>query len=124
MSLEPLDSTLLPSMGVTLVGAYTSAILFGLTSHQVFRYFRMFPRDHFILQRLVLILWCLIAASSIFIMHQSYYYLVSRRLQINFLVRPVWSIKVRVTRLLEILVFNLLIRSLSCFCSYRASPRW
>jgi len=80
-------------MGVSLIGAYASAMLFGITTHQAFRYFRMFSRDKFVIKRLVFALWCLTVASTILVMHQSYHYLVSRRLQLNFLVRTVWSVK-------------------------------
>jgi len=93
MVLQATELSLPTGMGIALVGAYSSAMLFGITTHQVFRYFRMFPRDHFLIQRLVLVLWCLTTASTILVTHQSYHYLVSRRLQLKFLVLPVWSIK-------------------------------
>jgi len=81
------------AVGTVLLETFVSTVLFGLTCHQVFRYFRMFPRDPSQLKKMVSILILLCLSNTIFSMHASYYYLVTKRSQAGYLGNTVWSLK-------------------------------
>ncbi|KAH7921583.1 hypothetical protein BV22DRAFT_1132172 [Leucogyrophana mollusca] len=84
-----LDST----MGALLIGSLIGTALFGLTLHQFFRYFRMYPGDPLRLKVMVAVLWALDSVHVIFIMHTCYHYLVSYYLQPLELLTGFWSLR-------------------------------
>ncbi|EIW74325.1 hypothetical protein CONPUDRAFT_78001 [Coniophora puteana RWD-64-598 SS2] len=61
VTLPNLNST----MGALLVGSFLATLLYGITSHQFFRYFRMYPRDEVSLKAMVGGLWSLQVAVTI-----------------------------------------------------------
>jgi len=69
------------TMGALLVGSFLATLLYGITSHQFFRYFRMYPRDEVSLKAMVGGLWFLDSVHLIFFMHTCYHYLVTHYLQ-------------------------------------------
>ncbi|KAI0672062.1 hypothetical protein C8Q78DRAFT_722185 [Trametes maxima] len=71
---------LLPSFdntaGALLLGTVFGAMLYGVTFHQTYRYFRTFPGDIALLKWMVLILFALETAHTVLTIYSSYYFLV------------------------------------------------
>ncbi|KAI5118379.1 hypothetical protein M0805_005844 [Coniferiporia weirii] len=86
LSIPKLDNT----MGAILIGSFVASALYGLTTHQFFRYFRMYPDDPSGLKSLAIVLWVLDTLHLILCTHSSYYYLVSHFLQPLTLLEGVW----------------------------------
>lgn len=85
------------TFGALLVGSFVAAALYGLTTHQFFRYFRMYPRDPMKLKRLIGVLWVLDTLHLILTMHSSYYYLVTHYFQAPVLAEGVWSFRLTIS---------------------------
>jgi len=79
-------------IATSILGTLFATILYGLTSHQAFRYLRVFQGDPLYLKVLVTVLWILLTVSSISIMHLNYYYFVTKRSLPEFLQGAVWSV--------------------------------
>lgn len=81
------------TFGVLLIGTLLSTGLYGLTSHQTYRYFRRFPIDRWSLKTLVSVLWiadtCFTAASF----HWCFHYFVEEYGHQEALLHSTWSIR-------------------------------
>ncbi|KAI0357947.1 hypothetical protein OH77DRAFT_1519237 [Trametes cingulata] len=86
--LPALDNT----FGAVLLGTFLGLILYGLTLHQSYRYFRLYPADSRILKSLVAVVILLETVTSIFSMHVCYYYLTSNYFNPTALLHGIWSI--------------------------------
>ncbi|KAI9069808.1 hypothetical protein FKP32DRAFT_39213 [Trametes sanguinea] len=88
--LPALDNT----FGALLLGTYGGLLLFGLTTHQAYRYFNMYPEDGRILKSLVVIVMIVETLTSVFSMHICYHYLVESYFKPQALQFGIWSIDV------------------------------
>ncbi|OSD00606.1 hypothetical protein PYCCODRAFT_1437195 [Trametes coccinea BRFM310] len=88
--LAALDNT----FGALLLGTYGSLLLFGLTAHQTYRYFHLYPQDGRILKSLVTTVMIAETLTSIFCMHICYHYLVKSYSKPQALQFGIWSIDV------------------------------
>ncbi|EKM48087.1 uncharacterized protein PHACADRAFT_203268 [Phanerochaete carnosa HHB-10118-sp] len=68
-----LDNTL----GVILISEILAAILFGITSVQVYVYFHRNPRDSDLMRRTIFFLWVVDGLHLAFTSHSVYYYSVT-----------------------------------------------
>ncbi|KLO12042.1 hypothetical protein SCHPADRAFT_929486 [Schizopora paradoxa] len=84
------------TLGVLLVGCYIAVTLYGLTSHQMYRYFRMYPGDIHTLKLTVASMWSLDTLHTIFIIHACYYYLVTGYFSLTYLDKTVWSLRMSI----------------------------
>ncbi|KAM5544696.1 hypothetical protein V8D89_001594 [Ganoderma adspersum] len=84
----PLDNT----FGAVLLGTFIALVLYGVTLHQSYRYFRMYPADLPSLKWLVSFVVVLETATSAMSMHVCYHYLVSSYFNPPALLRGMWSI--------------------------------
>nr|VWP02583.1 Cytochrome P450 monooxygenase AKT7 (EC (AK-toxin biosynthesis protein 7) [Ganoderma boninense] len=96
---SPLD--LLPKIphldntfGAVLIGTFIGLILYGITLHQSYRYFRMYPADSQILKCLVGFVLVLETISSALSMHVCYHYLVTNYFNPLALIGGEWSLNV------------------------------
>ncbi|KAI5118380.1 hypothetical protein M0805_005845 [Coniferiporia weirii] len=89
LSVFPSQNTL---MGALLVGCYFAVSLWGLISHQMYRYYRMYGDDSLITKIMVGVMWLLDTLHSILIMHTCYYYLVSNYFNPFTLLNGVWCV--------------------------------
>ncbi|KAM5544655.1 hypothetical protein V8D89_001553 [Ganoderma adspersum] len=87
-----LDNT----FGAVFLGTVLGAILYGLTSHQTFRYYRLYPTDPLVLKLTVLALWVMDSFHTVLCIHVCYYYLVSHYFKPERLLSGVWSIRLTV----------------------------
>ncbi|KAI0694306.1 hypothetical protein C8T65DRAFT_57029 [Cerioporus squamosus] len=92
LTLPPLVPALDNTFGAVLIGTFIALILYGLTLHQSYRYFRMYPGDPKILKSLVVVVLVLETLTSIMTMHSCYYYLVTNYFDPRALLRGTWSI--------------------------------
>ncbi|RPD54873.1 hypothetical protein L226DRAFT_261520 [Lentinus tigrinus ALCF2SS1-7] len=100
-TMTPLDPlALLPKVpaldntfGAVLLGTFLALILYGLTLHQSYRYFGMYPGDSRILKGLVIVVLILETVTSIMSMHACYFYLVTSYFNPRELLRGTWSIR-------------------------------
>ncbi|KLO19243.1 hypothetical protein SCHPADRAFT_935568 [Schizopora paradoxa] len=92
--IAPLPASTDRGIATSILGSLFATILYGLTSHQAFRYLRVFQGDPSYLKVLVTVLWTLLTISSMSIMHLNYYYFVTKRSQVEFLSDAVWSVDV------------------------------
>ncbi|KAI1785103.1 hypothetical protein LXA43DRAFT_1066197 [Ganoderma leucocontextum] len=86
----PLDNT----FGAVLLGTFIGLIFYGITLHQSYRYFRMYPSDLPSLKRLVFFVVILETITSAMSMHVCYYYLVANYFNPPALLHGMWSIDV------------------------------
>ncbi|KAI1783890.1 hypothetical protein LXA43DRAFT_292497 [Ganoderma leucocontextum] len=84
-----LDNTL----GAVLVGSGVSSVLAGVFLHQIFRYFRRYPKDHWSSKATIFILCVLDLFHEALIIHLCYYYMVSNYFRPSVLVDGVWSLR-------------------------------
>ncbi|KAI0773609.1 hypothetical protein C8Q74DRAFT_768835 [Fomes fomentarius] len=84
----PLDKTL----GVYLLGTFIGLVLYGISLHQLYRYYRLFPSDPHFIRILVSVVMLLETVHTIMTMHFCYYYLVANYLNFAVLIQGVWSI--------------------------------
>ncbi|RPD54867.1 hypothetical protein L226DRAFT_261810 [Lentinus tigrinus ALCF2SS1-7] len=87
-----LDNT----FGAVLIGTILGAILYGLTSHQTYRYYRLYPTDPLILKLMVAVIWFLDTLHTALSMHVCYYYLVTHYFQPERLLSGVWSMRLTI----------------------------
>ncbi|KAH9902444.1 hypothetical protein C8Q73DRAFT_4440 [Cubamyces lactineus] len=80
-------------MGVVLICTCIGCMLFGLTTHQTYRYFRLYPTDGWRLKAFVLVLLLLDTFHSVLSIHICYYYLVNNYFFPLSLLNGVWSIR-------------------------------
>ncbi|KAI0833800.1 hypothetical protein BC628DRAFT_1307412 [Trametes gibbosa] len=82
------------TFGVYLICTCIACIMFGLTTHQTYRYYRLYPKDIFSLKLLVLVIFLLDVVHTISSIHICYFYLVTNYFNPGRLVDGVWSIRV------------------------------
>ncbi|KAH9929337.1 uncharacterized protein B0H18DRAFT_207484 [Fomitopsis serialis] len=82
--------------GAVLIGAFISAVLFGITNLQTFVYFQKYPSDRIWNKISVCWLWMLDAAHLVLCIHLVYWYLVTNYLDPLVLLDIVWSFKVQI----------------------------
>ncbi|KAI0694309.1 hypothetical protein C8T65DRAFT_666988 [Cerioporus squamosus] len=87
-----LDNT----FGAVLVGTILGAVLYGLTSHQTYRYYRLYPTDPLILKLMVAGIWLLDTFHTVLSMHVCYFYLVSNYFNPERLLSGVWSMRLTI----------------------------
>ncbi|KAI1784893.1 hypothetical protein LXA43DRAFT_1100915 [Ganoderma leucocontextum] len=87
--LPALDNT----FGAILIGTFLGLMLYGLSLHQTYRYFRQYPRDTLLLKATIVCLVILDAVHSIACMHASYFYLVTNYFNPLALLSGVWSVQ-------------------------------
>lgn len=85
------------TFGAWLICASVGCMLFGLTTHQTYRYFRLYPDDGPMLKLLVIALLILDTMHTITNIHLCYYYLVINYLNPLALGSGVWSMRVSIT---------------------------
>ncbi|KAL5519557.1 hypothetical protein ACEPAH_1240 [Sanghuangporus vaninii] len=85
-------------VGALFIGSYfaiaTTRSLYGLTTQQTFRYYRMYPNDSNSTKVMVGLVWLLDSTHSMLICHTCYYYLVSNYFNPLSLLDGVWSMQV------------------------------
>ncbi|PIL32221.1 hypothetical protein GSI_05466 [Ganoderma sinense ZZ0214-1] len=86
--IPPLDNT----FGAVLIGTFIGLLLYGITLHQSYRYFRMYPADLPILKCLVSFVLVLETVSSALSMHVCYRYLVTNYFHPQALMGGEWSL--------------------------------
>ncbi|KAI0327040.1 hypothetical protein GY45DRAFT_1373509 [Cubamyces sp. BRFM 1775] len=96
-SRSPDDPTIENTFGAWLVCASVGCMLFGLTTHQTYRYFRLYPYDTKGLKIMVVALFLLDLFHTITNIHICYYYLVSNYLRPTALFSGVWSLRLSIT---------------------------
>ncbi|KAI0759575.1 hypothetical protein BD413DRAFT_596250 [Trametes elegans] len=84
-----LDNT----FGAVLLGTCIGLILYGLTTHQTYRYFRLYPNDASVIKILVTILLILETFHTALCIHMCYYYLAKNYFHPTALLDGVWSLK-------------------------------
>ncbi|KAI0648726.1 hypothetical protein C8Q79DRAFT_466913 [Trametes meyenii] len=91
------DPTIANTFGAWLVCASVGCMLFGLTTHQTYRYFRLYPTDGIALKALVLGLLLLDMLHTVTNIHICYYYFVTNYLKPWALASGVWSLRLSIT---------------------------
>lgn len=81
-------------MGVTFVGVIFDAMLFGILTFQIYRFFHHNNRDRLSLKFLVCLLWILDTLQLFLICHALYYFLISHFNQPEVLQFSIWSLNV------------------------------
>ncbi|KAI1785110.1 hypothetical protein LXA43DRAFT_1186064 [Ganoderma leucocontextum] len=82
------------TLGAYLICTFLACMLFGLTMHQSYRYFRLYPNDIPLLKVTVLIVLCLDLIHTVCSIHLVYFYLVSNYFHPQRLRGDgIWSIK-------------------------------
>ncbi|TBU25224.1 hypothetical protein BD311DRAFT_765124 [Dichomitus squalens] len=84
-----LDDTL----GVVLVCTCFGCMLFGLTTHQTYRYFRLYPTDSLILKFFVILILGIDILNTMLSIHICYFYLITNYFNPVRLLDGVWSIR-------------------------------
>jgi len=85
------------TMGAMLIGCYFAVSLYGLISHQIYRYYRMYPEDSPLLKAIVGTLWVLDTLHSILVMHICYFYLVQNYFDPLRLLEGTWSLRISIS---------------------------
>ncbi|EIW57917.1 uncharacterized protein TRAVEDRAFT_65520 [Trametes versicolor FP-101664 SS1] len=101
------------TFGAYLVCTCLACIMFGLTTHQTYRYYRLYPTDLLSLKILVFIILMLDVLHTISGIHICYFYLVTNFFNPGRLADGVWSIR------LIILETGLIILCSHCFYARR-----
>ncbi|KAI0750039.1 hypothetical protein C8Q80DRAFT_668521 [Daedaleopsis nitida] len=82
------------TFGAVLLSTFFSLILYGLTGHQTYRYFRMYRSDKLFYQVLVLVIFIADTFHSAILMHICYYYLAANYLNPQAMMTSIWSVQV------------------------------
>ncbi|KAI0648821.1 hypothetical protein C8Q79DRAFT_475733 [Trametes meyenii] len=82
------------SFGAFLIATFIGLMLYGLTLHQSYRYYRLFPGDQRTLRVIVILTVILETVHIVLCMHVCYYYLVTNYFNPRALLDGVWSIRV------------------------------
>ncbi|KAI0749999.1 hypothetical protein C8Q80DRAFT_1269786 [Daedaleopsis nitida] len=92
LALLPKVPALDNTFGAVLLGTFVGLVLYGLTLHQSYRYFRMYPGDSSVLKGLVIFVLILETFTSALSLHVCYYYLVTSYFNPLALLSGTWSI--------------------------------
>ncbi|OBZ76374.1 hypothetical protein A0H81_03414 [Grifola frondosa] len=100
------------TFGAMLIGTYIATMIYGLTTHQTYRYFRLYASDGWGLKSTVICLWVLDSFSTALSLHYCYYYLVMNYFNPEGLLEAVWSVQlvVAISSLVTIIAHLFLIR--------------
>ncbi|TEB28695.1 hypothetical protein FA13DRAFT_778079 [Coprinellus micaceus] len=77
MASNEVARSLTTSFGATLLGTFFSAMMYGLTVYQTYRYYRQYTIDRWSLKALVFALWLCDTMQTVLSMHTSYTFLVN-----------------------------------------------
>ncbi|KAI0326368.1 hypothetical protein GY45DRAFT_1328988 [Cubamyces sp. BRFM 1775] len=92
------DSPGLPALhrtlGALLLGTTFGLIIYGVTLLQAYRYFRLYPRDPYVLKALVVLVLMMDTTTSAFGIYTCYYTMVVNFLRAEVLLYSTWSIDV------------------------------
>ncbi|KAI0326035.1 hypothetical protein GY45DRAFT_1437943 [Cubamyces sp. BRFM 1775] len=80
--------------GAYLLGTCASLILYGVSLHQLYRYFRLYPTDTLSIRTLVVSLMALETLQASLLIHSCYSSLVSNYFNPSALMNAVWSLKI------------------------------
>ncbi|KAI0353785.1 hypothetical protein OH77DRAFT_1427086 [Trametes cingulata] len=94
LSLLPKPPSLDDTFGAFLIATFLGLIMYGLTLHQSYRYYRLFPRDALVLRLFVNLTVILETVHIVLCMHVCYYYLVTSYFKPFVLLDGVWSIRI------------------------------
>ncbi|KAI1783607.1 hypothetical protein LXA43DRAFT_1102368 [Ganoderma leucocontextum] len=94
--LLPKAPSLENTFGAVLLGTVFGAILYGLTSHQTYRYYRLYPTDPPYFKLMVFLVWGLDTLHTVLSIHVCYYYLISHYFDPERLLSGVWSMRLTV----------------------------
>ncbi|KAH9902465.1 hypothetical protein C8Q73DRAFT_633999 [Cubamyces lactineus] len=78
--------------GAGLIGTAVGLMLFGLTVHQVYRYFRLYPTDPKYIKIYVVVLLIIETFHIVISLHTCYFYLITNYLQPGAFLVPIWSV--------------------------------
>ncbi|KAF8879395.1 hypothetical protein BD779DRAFT_1552133 [Infundibulicybe gibba] len=78
------------TFGALLLGSFFTCILYGLTTHQTYRYFRLYPGDHWNYKFLVSFTWLLDTLHTCMVIHLCYFYLVLGYFDPSSLENSIW----------------------------------
>ncbi|TFK21035.1 hypothetical protein FA15DRAFT_672923 [Coprinopsis marcescibilis] len=81
------------TFGATAIGTYLSAMMYGLTVHQTYRYYRRYTGDRWTMKTLVTVLWIIDTLQTVFSMHFNYHYLVNNYDNPDALLTSNWSFR-------------------------------
>ncbi|KAI1793309.1 hypothetical protein LXA43DRAFT_236407 [Ganoderma leucocontextum] len=79
--------------GPYLIGSYVGLMMYGVTLHQAYRYFRLYPTDRLVLRAIVITLLVLDTFHTVTIAHTCYHYMVSNYSNPSSLALNVWSFR-------------------------------
>ncbi|KAI0644387.1 hypothetical protein C8Q79DRAFT_971422 [Trametes meyenii] len=79
-------------MGVYLLGTSSSLLLYGLSLHQLYRYFRLHPNDTLYIRIIVVVVMLLETFHSVMVSSSCYHYLVSHFGNILAFLKTFWSV--------------------------------
>ncbi|KAI0682313.1 hypothetical protein C8T65DRAFT_750653 [Cerioporus squamosus] len=89
LQIPALDNT----FGAVLLGTFLSLMLYGMTLHQSYRYYRLYPNDKAWLRGVVSLTIVLETIHMVLACHVCYYYLVTNYFKPTALLFGSWSIK-------------------------------
>nr|VWO99486.1 UDP-xylose synthase [Ganoderma boninense] len=94
-ALAAIEAIIPQTLGADLLGTLFGLILYGLSVHQLYRYFRLFPTDAIFIRILVALVMTFETVHAVLTMHFCYDFLVTNYLNPEALVNGVWSLDVR-----------------------------
>ncbi|KAI0757571.1 hypothetical protein C8Q80DRAFT_107295 [Daedaleopsis nitida] len=78
--------------GALLIATFIGLILYGITLHQAYRYYRLYPKDPLALKAVVTVTLLLETFYTILLTHVCYFYLTTNYANVLALGRGVWSL--------------------------------
>ncbi|PIL29262.1 hypothetical protein GSI_09312 [Ganoderma sinense ZZ0214-1] len=91
-ALAAIEAIIPQTLGADLLGTLFGLILYGLSVHQLYRYFRLFPSDPFFIRILVALVMTFETVHAILTMHFCYDFLVTNYFNPKAFVNGVWSL--------------------------------
>ncbi|KAI1790102.1 hypothetical protein LXA43DRAFT_1083541 [Ganoderma leucocontextum] len=109
------------TLGADLLGTFFGLVLYGLSVHQLYRYFRLFPSDAFFIRILVALVMTFETVHTVLTMHFCYNFLVTNYFNPVAFLNGVWSLDA-----LPIVVSTIVFSSQLFFArrAYLAGPRF
>ncbi|TBU25189.1 hypothetical protein BD311DRAFT_765041 [Dichomitus squalens] len=94
---SPLVLPQLPSLantyGAIFIGNCVALMLYGLTTYQTYRYFRLYPKDSIFLKGLVAVIFLSETVHAILPIHMCYYHLIKNYFNPQTLADDTWSLR-------------------------------
>ncbi|KAM5539714.1 hypothetical protein V8D89_006527 [Ganoderma adspersum] len=91
-ALAAFEAIIPQTLGADLLGTLFGLILYGLSVHQLYRYFRLFPSDAFFIRILVALVMTFETVHAVLTMHFCYDFLVTNYLNPEAFENGVWSL--------------------------------